>query len=203
MDIQVKGANSSTLTVSDNVFMVDFNEGLVHQALVCYMSNSRQGTKAQKNRSAVSGGGAKPWRQKGTGRARAGTIRSPLFRKGGVTFAATPKEYSVKINKKMYRKAIASILSELQRKDRLHVIDSLNMDKPSTKELQSNLKKLELENVLLVNDQFDRNLYLSARNLPRVAVCGVADVNPHALVGASHVIISAAALKSLEERLLA
>lgn len=201
MELQVIGDKTTKLTVADEVFQVDFNEPLIHQAVVSFQTNARQGTKAQKNRSAVSGGGAKPWKQKGTGRARAGTIRSPIFRTGGVTFAAQTREYNVKINKKMYRKAIASILSELQRKERLIVVDHFDMDKPSTKSLNAKLKSLNVGRTLLVNAVFDRSLFLSARNLVDVCACYVNEVNPYELVWADHVVITVDALKLLEERL--
>ena len=165
------------------------------------MNNARQGTKAQKNRSAVSGGGAKPWKQKGSGRARAGTSRSPIWRKGGVTFAATPKEYSQKVNKKMYRKAMASIVAELQRQERLKVIDSLAMDAPKTKDLQKTLTDLSLKNVLIIVDQFDESIFLSARNLPNIGVITASEVGPLDLVAHENVLMTASSLKILEERL--
>ena len=201
MEIQVMGNTPSTLTVSEDIFSTDFNESLIHQVLTVYMNNARQGTKAQKNRSAVSGGGAKPWKQKGSGRARAGTSRSPIWRKGGVTFAATPKEYSQKVNKKMYRKAMASIVAELQRQERLKVIDSLAMDAPKTKDLQKTLTDLSLKNVLIIVDQFDESIFLSARNLPNIGVITASEVGPLDLVAHENVLMTASSLKILEERL--
>lgn len=201
MEIQVMGKTPSTLTVSEDIFATDFNEPLIHQVLTVYMTNARQGTKAQKNRSAVSGGGAKPWKQKGSGRARAGTSRSPIWRTGGVTFAATPKEYNQKVNKKMYRKAMASIVAELQRQERLKVIDSLSMDAPKTKDLQKTLTDLSLKNVLIIVDQFDESIFLSARNLPNVGVITASEVSPLDLVAHDDVLMTASSLKTLEERL--
>ena len=201
MEIQVMGNTPSTLTVSEDIFSTDFNESLIHQVLTVYMTNARQGTKAQKNRSAVSGGGAKPWKQKGSGRARAGTSRSPIWRTGGVTFAASPKDYNQKVNKKMYRKAMASIVAELQRQERLKVIDSLAMDTPKTKDLQKTLADLSLKNVLIIVDQFDESIFLSARNIPNVAVVTASEVSPLDLVAHDNVLMTASSLKILEERL--
>ena len=201
MEIQVMGNTPSTLTVSEDIFSTDFNEPLIHQVLTVYMTNARQGTKAQKNRSAVSGGGAKPWKQKGSGRARAGTSRSPIWRTGGVTFAASPKDYNQKVNKKMYRKAMASIVAELQRQERLKVIDSLAMDTPKTKDLQKTLTDLSLKNVLIIVDQFDESIFLSARNIPNVAVVTASEVSPLDLVAHDDVLMTASSLKILEERL--
>ena len=201
MEIQVMGNTPSTLTVSEDIFSTDFNEPLIHQVLTVYMTNARQGTKAQKNRSAVSGGGAKPWKQKGSGRARAGTSRSPIWRTGGVTFAASPKDYNQKVNKKMYRKAMASIVAELQRQERLKVIDSLAMDTPKTKDLQKTLTDLSLKNVLIIVDQFDESIFLSARNIPNVAVVTASEVSPLDLVAYDDVLMTASSLKILEERL--
>ena len=201
MEIQVMGNTPSTLTVSEDIFSTDFNESLIHQVLTVYMTNARQGTKAQKNRSAVSGGGAKPWKQKGSGRARAGTSRSPIWRTGGVTFAASPKDYNQKVNKKMYRKAMASIVAELQRQERLKVIDSLAMDTPKTKDLQKTLADLSLKNVLIIVDQFDESIFLSARNIPNVDVVTASEVSPLDLVAHDNVLMTASSLKILEERL--
>ena len=201
MELQVIGKNTSALKVSEDLFSTDFNESLIHQALVVYQSNARQGTKAQKNRSAVSGGGAKPWKQKGSGRARAGTSRSPIWRTGGVTFAATPKQYNQKINKKMYRKAMASIVAELQRQGRLKVIGSLDMEAPKTQELSKTLSEYSLSNVLIITEEFNKSVFLSARNIPNVSVITVSEVNPLELIGHTDVLFTAAALKKLEERL--
>ncbi len=192
---------SATLNVSDNTFGNPFNEGLVHQVVTAYLAGGRAGTKAQKNRSDVSGGGIKPWRQKGTGRARAGSIRSPLWRGGGVTFAARPRDYSQKINKKMYQKAMASILSELVRQERLVVIDELKLKEPKTKELKGILDKLGFEKALIVIAGDDKNVYLSSRNLVGVDVCDVSQIDPVRLVGAEKIVLTVDAVKKLEERL--
>jgi large subunit ribosomal protein L4 len=199
MELQVK--SGASLSVSDAAFGREFNEGLVHQVVTAYMAAGRAGTRAQKNRSAVSGGGAKPWRQKGTGRARAGTIRSPLWRSGGVTFAAKPQDYSQKVNKKMYRAAMQSILSELVRQERMVVVDEFKVSAPKTKELMDKLKELELSKVLIISDDPDVNLYLAARNLRDVEIEDIDGVNPVNLVGAEKILITAAAVKRLEELL--
>lgn len=198
MELNVMGGKKK-LDVADSIFACDFNEPLIHQVVTAYLAAGRAGTHAQKNRAAVRGGGAKPWRQKGTGRARAGTIRSPLWRKGGVIFAAQPRSYEQKVNKKMYRGAIRSILSELIRTDRLALVDSFAMDVPKTKKLLEQLEKLKLgDHVLIVTDAVDENLYLAARNLPEVEICDVAAVDPVSLVGTEKVLITVAALKQLE-----
>ncbi|SEP63988.1 large subunit ribosomal protein L4 [Ectothiorhodospira magna] len=197
MKLQVQDTQQD-VEVSDRAFGRDFNETLVHQAVVAYMAGGRAGTKAQKSRSDVRGGGAKPWRQKGSGRARAGTIRSPLWRGGGVTFAARPRDYSQKLNRKMYRAAMASIFSELVRQDRLVVVDAFTVDAPKTRDLKSRLDGMSLDGALIVTNEADINLYLSARNLPRVGVCEVADLNPVALVGFDKVVITVPALKQVE-----
>ena len=198
MDLQLHKAKDK-VAVSDDVFGRDFNEGLVHQAVVSYLAGARAGTKAQKSRSDVSGGGAKPWRQKGTGRARAGTIRSPIWRSGGKTFAATPQDHSVKLNKKMYRAAIRSILSELLRQERLLVVEDITVDAPKTKQLIAKLADLDLNNVLIVTETGDENLYLSARNLLNVAVTDVAGMSPVDLVGAEQVLMTVGAVRAIEE----
>jgi len=189
------------MDVADAVFGQEFNETLVHQVVVAYMAAGRAGTHAQKNRAAVSGGGSKPWRQKGTGRARSGTIRSPLWRSGGKTFAATTRDYSQKVNKKAYRAAIRSILSELLRQDRLVVVDSFAVEAPKTKELLGKLKGMELERVLIVHDEPDENLYLAARNLAHVDVVDTSIADPVSLVGFDKVLMTANALRQFEERL--
>ncbi len=199
MNINMHGGSS--LDVADAVFGQEFNETLVHQVVVAYMAGARAGTHAQKNRSAVRGGGAKPWRQKGTGRARAGTIRSPLWRGGGKTFAATTRDYSQKVNKKAYRSAIRSILSELVRQDRLVVVDAFGVDSPKTKELLGKLREMELDRVLIVHDDPDENLYLAARNLPNVDVVDSTITDPVSLIGFDKVLMTVAALKQFEERL--
>ncbi len=199
MDLNVQGGSS--IQVSDAVFGADYREALIHQVVTAYMAGARAGTKAQKNRSAVSGGGAKPWRQKGTGRARAGTIRSPLFRHGGVTFAAQPRNYEQKVNKKMYRGALRSILSELVRQERLVVVDSFAVDAPKTKQLVGKLKDLGIEEALIVVEELDENLMLAARNLYHVDARSVAEIDPVSLIGFDKVIVTAGALKQLEEKL--
>lgn len=199
MDLNVQGGSS--IQVSDAVFGVEFKESLVHQVVTAYMAAARSGAKAQKSRSAVTGGGAKPWRQKGTGRARAGTISSPLFRKGGVTFAAQPRDYAQKVNRKMYRGAIRSILSELVRQDRLVVVDAFAVDAPKTKQLTAKLGELDLSDVLIVTDSVDENLLLAARNVYGVDVRDADDVDPVSLVGFDKILMTSGALKLLEERL--
>lgn len=199
MNIDMQGGGS--MDVADAVFGQDFNETLVHQVVVAYMAASRAGTKAQKNRSAVSGGGAKPWRQKGTGRARAGTIRSPLWRGGGRTFAAVPRDYAQKVNKKAYRSAIRSILSELLRQQRLVVVEEFAVDSPKTRQLVEKLKQMDMDNVLIVSDEADENLYLAARNLPQVDVCDTEIVDPVSLVRFDKVLMTVGALRRFEEKL--
>lgn len=199
MNITLLGGSS--MDVADAVFGQDFNETLVHQVVVAYMAAGRAGTHAQKNRAAVSGGGSKPFRQKGTGRARAGTIRSPLWRGGGKTFAATTRDYSQKVNKKAYRAAVRSILSELVRQDRLVVVESFAVDAPRTRELAGKLGTLGLDRVLIVHDAPDENLYLAARNLPNVDVVDTTITDPVSLVGFDKVLMTVAALRQFEERL--
>ncbi len=199
MDLNVTGGAS--LQVSDAVFGADFKEALVHQVVTAYMAAARSGTKAQKNRAAVSGGGAKPFRQKGTGRARQGTIRSPIMRKGGVTFAAQPRSYAQKVNKKMYRGALRSILSELLRQERLVVVDSFAVEAPKTKELVGKLKDLDVADVLIITAQLDENMLLAARNLYHVDVRDAEQLDPVSLVGYEKVLMTADALKKIEEQL--
>ena len=199
MDLNLQGGNS--LQVSDAVFGVDYKEALVHQVVTAYMAAARSGTKAQKNRSAVSGGGIKPFRQKGTGRARQGTIRSPIMRKGGVTFAAQPRSYAQKVNKKMYRGALRSILSELVRQDRLVVVESFALSAPKTKELVGKLSDLALDDVLVITAQADENLILASRNLYHVDVRDVEQLDPVSLVGYEKLLMTSDALKKIEEQL--
>jgi len=194
-------ASSKSLDVSDNVFAQDYNESLVHQVVTAYLAGARSGTKAQKTRSQVSGGGTKPFRQKGTGRARAGTIRSPLWRTGGKIFAASPRDHSQKVNRKMYRKALRSILSELVRQERLKVVDSFSLDAIKTRDLAGKLGSLALEDVLIVTGEVDQNMYLSARNLSKVAVIDVTAVDPVSLIRHENVLMTADAVKKLEEQL--
>ncbi|MEZ5542541.1 MAG: 50S ribosomal protein L4 [Pseudomonadota bacterium] len=200
MDLQLQGAKAK-IKVSDTVFGQDFKEALVHQVVTACMAAARSGNAQQKNRALVRGGGIKPWRQKGTGRARAGTIRSPLWRGGGKTFAAVPRSYAQKINRKMYRAAMRSILSELLRQDRLLTIETFGVELPKTRELAGKLKGMGLDNVLIVTDAADDNLYLAARNLPHVAVCEVSAADPVSLIGFDKVLMTTAAVKQLEERL--
>lgn len=192
---------SSALSVSESVFGQDFNETLVHQLVVKYMAAGRAGTKAQKNRSAVSGGGAKPFRQKGTGRARAGTTRSPIWRTGGVTFAAQPRSYDQKLNKKMYKVGVRSIFSELLRQERIAICDDILPNTPKTKEFLAKIKDIDAKRILIVIDELNENLILAARNLPYIAVVTSTSVDPVSLVSADMVIATTAALKLIEERL--
>ncbi len=194
-------ASKKTVEVSETAFNKDFNEALVHQVVTAYLAGGRAGTKAQKNRSAVSGGGAKPWRQKGTGRARSGTIRSPIWRSGGTTFAAKNRDFSQKVNRKMYRSAMAAIVSELVRQDRLIVLSDLKMEGPKTKELAATLKNLGSDNALIVTGDFDQNIYLSSRNLINIEYSDAQHVNPVNLVRYEKVIMTEDAVKKVEEML--
>ena len=196
-----KKTGKETVSVSDESFGREYNEPLVHQTVVTYMAGARQGSVKQKNRHEVSGGGRKPWRQKGTGRARAGTIRSPIWRGGGVTFAARPQDYSKKLNKKMYRGAMQCILSELIRQERLVAVNDFTVESHKTKDLVNKLKEFELDNVLIVSDQVEKNLYLAARNLHKVDVLDVSGVDPVSLIGFDKVLITVPALKKIEEML--
>jgi large subunit ribosomal protein L4 len=197
MELQV--ANGSAVVVSEEIFAREFNEGLVHQAVVAYMAAGRAGTKAQKTRADVSGGGAKPFKQKGTGRARAGSIRSPLWRSGGKSFAARPRDFTQKLNKKMYRAAMRSILSELVRQDRLVVVGAFDMPEPKTKMMLAQLKEYGTNDVLLVSDIDDVNMLLSARNVPYCEVATVAALNPVSLVGHEKVVVTVAAIEQIQE----
>lgn len=199
--MKLKMQGSGSVDVADAAFGAAFNEALVHQVVTAYLAGSRAGTKAQKNRSEARGGGAKPWRQKGTGRARAGTIRSPIWVGGGRAFAAKPRNYDQKVNKKMYRAALRSVLSELVRQDRLVVVESLELEAPKTKLLASKLKDLELDNVLVLNEAFDEKIFLAARNLPNVGICDAASIDPVVLIRFEKVLITLPALKLIEERL--
>lgn len=198
--MQLNAANGVTVEVSDSVFGVDYNEPLVHQVVTAYLAGGRAGTKAQKSRSAVSGGGAKPYRQKGTGRARAGTSRSPLWRSGGTTFAAEPRSYAQKVNRKMYRGAVRAILSELARLNRLVVLSEWQLAAPKTKEVAAKLRELSVSSAVVVVEGFDDPIFLAARNLPNVDVATAASVDPVSLVGFEHVVCTEAALHRLEER---
>ena len=197
MELQIHGGG--TTSVSDKVFGRDFNEALVHQIVTAYLAGSRAGTRAQKTRSQVSGGGAKPWRQKGTGRARAGTTRSPIWRKGGVTFAARPQDHSQKVNRKAYRAGIASIFSELARQERLVVVEKIDVDAPKTRDLLKVLDEHKLDDVLIITEDVSENLFLASRNLHKVDVTDVAGLDPLRLVGFANVLISVEALKRVEE----
>ncbi len=197
MDLITADTNSR-VEVSERAFGRGFNEALVHQVVTAYLAAGRSGTKAQKTRAQVAGGGAKPWRQKGTGRARAGTIRSPLWRGGGITFAGRPRDFRQKLNKKMYRAAMCSILSELNRQERLVVVDELSIDAPKTRLLLDRLKALELQSVLIVAQSADSKLRLAARNVPKVDVCDVSELDPVSLVGAEKVLMTKEALQRVE-----
>jgi large subunit ribosomal protein L4 len=194
-------ASTKSIEVSDANFSREFNEALVHQAVTGYLAGARSGTRAQKTRSDVRGGGKKPWKQKGTGRARSGTIRSPIWRSGGVTFAARPKDWSQKLNRKMYRAAIRSILSELVRTERLVVVDSFSVDAPKTKDMVERLGKLGTSNVMIVTADMSDNLFLSTRNLHHVGVCDANNVDPVSLIRFEKVIMTADAVKKIEETL--
>ena len=198
MDLQLHNSKGK-ISGSAAVFGADYKESLVHQLVTAYMAAGRAGTKAQKNRAAVRGGGTKPWRQKGTGRARAGTIRSPLWRSGGVTFAAQPRDYTQKVNRKMYRAGIRSILSELARQERLVVVEDITVDAPKTKQLLSRLTELGVSRTLVVTETGDEKLYLSARNLPNVEISDVAGLNPFNLVRYDHVVVTVGSVRAIEE----
>jgi large subunit ribosomal protein L4 len=200
MELTITGSGKG-ISVSDAMFAKDFNESLVHQVVTAYMAGGRQGTRAQKTRSEVRGGGKKPWRQKGTGRARAGTIRSPLWRSGGVTFAAKPQNYEQKVNRKMYRAALCSIFSELVRQERLVVVDDLTVDSPKTKAFNAKLKDLGLSNALILSESVEQNLHLASRNVPHIDVRDVAGLDPVSLVAFEKVVVTVPALKKIEEML--
>ncbi len=189
----------SRAAVSDQVFNAEFRASLVHQVVVACQARQRSGTKAQKSRSQARGGGRKPWRQKGTGRARAGSIRSPIWRGGGVTFAASPRDFSPKINRKMYRGSLRSIFSELLRQGRLIPVSGLRLSSPKTRELLTRLKALQLTSVLIITDEFSRELALAARNLPDVAVCSVEEIDPYLLLRFERVLICDKALRRVQD----
>jgi len=202
MELTITGSDKGTVAVSDATFSREFNEALVHQVVTAYMAGARQGTRAQKTRSEVRGGGKKPWAQKGSGRARAGTIRSPIWRSGGVTFAAKPQDFSQKVNRKMYRAAMQVILSELVRNDRLVVVESVSVDSPKTKVLNERLKEQDLlDSTLIISEEIESNLYLASRNIPHVEVSDAAGINPLGLVGFEKVVVTVSALKKIEEML--
>lgn len=202
MELKVIGGSKSKVSVSEATFAREYNEPLVHQVVTACLAGARQGTRKQKNRSAVSGGGAKPWRQKGTGRARAGTTRGPIWRSGGVTFAAKPQDHSQKVNKKMYRGALRCILSELVRQDRLVVVEGLSIAEPKTRDFVKQLKDLSLSNVFIVTEQVDTNLYLAARNVNGVDVRDVQGIDPVSMIRHEKVLVTVGALKQLEESLV-
>jgi len=202
MDLAIHNDSAAAgLQVSDQVFGAEYKPGLIHQVVTAYMAGARAGTKAQKNRSAVAGGSGKPYRQKGTGRARAGTTRSPIWRGGGVTFAARPRDYTRKVNRKMYRGAVRSILSELVRQDRLLVLPELRLTAPKTKELVRKLEELGVTDVLLVTEGFDEHLFLAARNLALVDVMTVQEVDPVSMIAFDKLVLTESAIRKLEERL--
>ncbi len=197
MDIELHNSTAK-LSVSDAIFGVDYNEPLIHQVVTAYLAGGRAGTKAQKSKAMVSGGGKKPWKQKGTGRARAGSIRSPLWRGGGKTFAAVPRDFSQKVNRKMYRGAIRSIVAELNRQGHLIVAETFTVDAAKTKSLTAQLSALAANDILIVTGELDQNLFLSARNIPHVAVCDVEAINPVTLLSHKKVLMTADAVKKLE-----
>ena len=202
MELSITGSGKGTVAVSDATFSREFNESLVHQVVTAYLAGARQGTRAQKTRSEVSGGGKKPWRQKGTGRARAGTIRSPIWRSGGVTFAAKPQDFEQKVNRKMYRAAMQVILSELVRQERLVVVEELKAETPKTKAFSAKLKEQGLnDGALIISDEVEQNLYLASRNIPNVDVLDVAGMDPVSLVAHDKVVVTVPALKKIEEML--
>jgi len=200
VDLQLHNSKE-TIAVSDAVFGLEYKENLIHQLVTAYMAAGRAGTSAQKNRSAVRGGGAKPWNQKGTGRARAGTSRSPLWRSGGATFAAQPRDYTQKLNKKMYRAGIRSMLSELNRQQRLIIVEDITVDAPKTKQMSAKLADLGVSKTLIITETGDESLYLSARNLPHVEITDVAGMNPVNLIRYDHVVVTVGAVRAIEESL--
>ncbi len=195
------GAAAGTVQVSDITFGREFNADLVHQVVTAWLAGARQGTKAQKTRSEVKGGGAKPWRQKGTGRARAGTSRSPIWRAGGATFAAKPRDFSQKVNRKMYRAALRALLSELARSDRLVVVEDIVVEEPKTKLLVQKLGDYGLDGALIITEEVTENLYLASRNLHKVDVRDVSAIDPVSLLAFDKVLVTVPALKKIEESL--
>lgn len=200
MELVLKDAQS-VMTVSETTFGRDFNEALVHQVVIAYIAGHRQGTSAQKTRATVTGSGKKPWRQKGTGRARAGTVKSPIWRSGGVTFAAKPQDYNQKVNKKMYSGALKSILSELIRQNRFVVVEQFSVEAPKTKLLVHKLKEMALKDVLIITNKPDQNLFLAARNLYKVDVRDASSIDPVSLIAFDKVVITANAVKQVEKML--
>ena len=208
MELQLQSLPGNTNTadminVSDTIFAIKFNESLIHQTVTAYLAGARAGTRAQKTRAEVTGTGSKPWRQKGTGRARAGTVKSPIWRSGGITFAAKPQDYTQKLNKKMYQGALRSILSELVRQSRLIVVEQFTCEQPKTKSLVEQLKALDLSKVLIITENSEENLNLAARNLHRVGISDALTVDPVSLIQFEKVLMTLPALKKIEERLMA
>ncbi len=200
--MQISTADTQTkVSVNKDIFGCEYNEGLVHQAVTTYMNNARSGNSAQKTRSEVQGGGKKPWRQKGTGRARAGTIRSPIWRSGGVTFAAKPRSYAQKLNKKMYKSALRSILSELNRNKTLELLSDFQVSSPKTKEFKNKMKELNVTNALIILSDVTEEIYLASRNLIDFDICDVTGVNPVSLLKYEKVIMTKDALDKIEEQL--
>jgi large subunit ribosomal protein L4 len=199
MKMKIAVAGGSKIEVSEATFARDFSEPLVHQVVTAYLAGARSGTKAQKTRSEVRGGGRKPWKQKGTGRARAGTIRSPLWRSGGQTFAAKPQDHSQKVNRKMYRGALQAILSELLRQERLVILNSFDLPTPKTSDLKAKLAEQGVDKGLIVTADVDENLFLASRNIPGIYVLDVAGLDPVSLVGSDKVIMTVDAVKKIEE----
>ncbi len=199
--LNISTNKSTSFEVADTIFAREFNQSLVHQVTTAYMAGGRQGSKAQKNRAAVSGGGKKPWAQKGTGRARAGTSRGPIWRSGGVTFAASPRSYAQKVNKKMYKGAISIIFSELVRSERLKIVKDFEIKDVKTKNVTALLKTLNVKDALLMTEELDENLYLSSRNLYHVGVCDTQSIDPVSLIGYKNVVMTEAALKKVEAML--
>ena len=200
MNLNLTGTEG-TIEVSEVAFAREYNEALVHQVVTSYLAGGRQGSRAQKTRSEVAGGGRKPWKQKGSGRARAGTIRSPLWRSGGVTFAAKPQDHSQKVNKKMYRAAMRTIWSELVRQDRLVVVEELKLEAPKTKLFKAKMTELNVENALIISHDLDDNLFLAARNIANVDVRDAASIDPVSLIAYDKVLVTVGALKQVEETL--
>ncbi len=203
MDLKITcsqtGSENGSIEANETIFDRPYNESLIHQIVTAYMAGSRSGTKAQKTRSDVSGGGAKPWRQKGTGRARAGTSRSPIWRKGGVTFAARPRNYEQKVNKKMYRAGMCSILSELVRQDRLIVVKEFTVDDPKTKSFVKRLADLNITDAIIITEELEANLFLASRNIPKVDTIDAVEVDPVSLIAYEKVIVTEGALRKIEE----
>lgn len=200
MELKTKDTNAQ-INVSEEVFAYNYNEGLIHQAVVSFMNKARSGNSAQKTRSEVRGGGKKPWRQKGTGRARAGTIRSPIWRSGGVTFASKKRDYSQKLNKKMYKRALRSIISELHRNGNLILVSDFQCQSHKTKDFVAKMKELDLQNALIVMKEVGEHEYLASRNLHQFDICDVTCIDPVSLLRFEKVLITEDAIKNLEEQL--